>query len=122
MKYTIEFYEKANGQSDIWDFMEKLRKKSATNKDARVQYKQIGLHIQHLQENGTKLPSNITKQIEDNIWELRPGNNRIFYFYFDNNTFVLLHSFRKKTQKTPRREIDKAISERDDYIKRKGMI
>lgn len=122
MKYTIEFYEKANGQSDIWDFMEKLRKKSATNKDARVQYKQIGLHIQLLQENGTKLPSNITKQIEDNIWELRPGNNRIFYFYFDNNTFVLLHSFRKKTQKTPRREIDKAISERDDYIKRKGMI
>lgn len=122
MKYTIEFYEKANGQSDIWDFLEKLRKKSATNKDARVQYKQIGLHIQLLQDNGTKLPSNITKHIEDNIWELRPGNNRIFYFYFDNNTFVLLHSFRKKTQKTPRREIDKAISERDDYIKRKGMI
>ena len=41
MKYTIEFYEKANGKSEIWDFLEKLRLKSKTSKDARIQYKQI---------------------------------------------------------------------------------
>lgn len=58
--------------------------------------------------------------IEDDIGELRPGNNRIFYFYFKNDTFVLLHQFRKKTQKTPQREIEKAKSERDDWISRKG--
>ncbi|MBR5799420.1 MAG: type II toxin-antitoxin system RelE/ParE family toxin [Lachnospiraceae bacterium] len=56
---------------------------------------------------------------QSEIWELRPGNNRIFYFFCDNNSFVLLHSFRKKTQKTPRREISKAKSERDDYLSRK---
>ena len=28
--------------------------------------------------------------------------------------------FRKKTQKTPRREIEKAKAERDDWISRKG--
>lgn len=55
--------------------------------------------------------------IEDDIGELRPGNNRIFYFYFKNDTFVLLHQFRKKT---PQREIEKAKSERDDWISRKG--
>jgi len=71
MKYTIEFYEKANGNSEIWNFLEKLR----------------------------------------------PGNNRIFYY--QDNTFVLLHTFRKKTQKTPQREIDKAKSERNDYLSRK---
>lgn len=73
-----------------------------------------------LQDNGTHLPDNITKHIEDNIWELRPGNNRVFYFFFDNNTFVLLHAFRKKTQKTPRKEIERAKSERDDYLAQKG--
>ena len=119
MKYTIEFYEKADGNSEIWNFLEKLRKKAATNKDARIQYRQIVLHIQLLEKNGTYLPKNITKHITDNIWELRPGNNRIFYFFYHDNTFVLLHSFRKKTQKTPRREIEKAISERDDYLTRK---
>ena len=72
-----------------------------------------------LSKNGTLLPSNITKHIDDNIWELRPGNNRIFYFYVENNTFVLLHVFRKKTQKTPKREIAKAKFKRNDYLARK---
>jgi len=120
MKYTVEFYEKSNGKSEIWDFLENLRLKAKTNKDARIQYRQVSLYIQLLQDNGTHLPENITKHIEENIWELRPGNNRVFYFYYENNTFVLLHTFRKKTQKTPRKEIAKAKSERDDYLAQKG--
>ena len=120
MKYTVEFYEKTNGKSEIWDFLENLRQKAKTSKDARIQYRQISLYIQLLQDNGTRLPENITKHIEENIWELRPGNNRVFYFYYDNGTFVLLHSFRKKSQKTPRKEIEKAKAERDDYLAQKG--
>ena len=99
--YTIEFYENAHGKSELWDFLELLRTKAKTSKDARIQYNQIVLYIQLLQDNGTRLPKDVTKHIEDGIWELRPGNNRIFYFFFENNTFVLLHQFRKKTQKTP---------------------
>ena len=119
MAYNIVFYEKPNGESELWNFLEKLRKKAATSKDARIQYKQASLYIELLQNNGTRLPDTVTKHIEENIWELRPGNNRIFYFFCDKNDFVLLHSFRKKTQKTPRREIEKAKSERDDYLSRK---
>lgn len=121
MAYNIIFYERENGKSEIWDLLEKLRKKSNTDKNARIQYKQITLYIELLQNNGTFLPDNITKHIEENIWELRPGNNRIFYFFHDDKNFVLLHSFRKKTQKTPHREIEKAKSEREDYLKRRGL-
>lgn len=120
MAYNIVFYEKQNGESELWNFLEKLRKKSTTNKYARIQYKQASLYIELLQNNGTRLPDTVTKHIEEDIWELRPGNNRIFYFFCDKNDFVLLHNFRKKTQKTPRREIEKAKSERDDYLSRKG--
>lgn len=109
--YTIEFYEKDNGESEIWNFLESLRIKATTSKDARIQYRQATLYIQLLQDNG--------KHLEDGIWELRPGNNRVFYFYFENDTFVLLHQFRKKSQKTPRREIEKAKAERNDYLSRK---
>lgn len=119
MAYNIIFYEKENGISEVWNFLEKLREKSSTNKDARIQYKQAVLYIELLQNNGTRLPDKITKHIEDNIWELRPGKNRIFYFFCDDDTFILLHSFRKRTQKTPRREIEKAKSERDDFLSRK---
>ena len=117
--YTVMFYETADGRSELWDFPEELRMKAATNKDARIQHKQITLYIQLLQENGTRLNENITKHLEDGIWELRPGNNRVFYFFFENDTFVLLHHFRKKSQKTPKREIEKAKNERADYIARK---
>ena len=117
--YTVMFYETADGRSELWDFLEELRMKAATNKDARIQHKQITLYIQLLQENGTRLNENITKHLEDGIWERRPGNNRVFYFFFENDTFVLLHHFRKKSQKTPKREIEKAKNERADYIARK---
>ena len=98
--YEVEFYEDANGVSELWDFLEELRVKSATNKDARIQHKQIALYIQLLQDSGTRLPENITKHLVEDIWELRPGNNRVFYFCWRENKFVLLHQFRKKSQKT----------------------
>ena len=120
--YKIEFYEKSDGTSDLWDFLEKLRQKAQTNKDARIQLKQIRLHIQLLQENGTRLPNSITKHLIEDIWELRPGNNRVLYFYHKEDTFVLLHHFRKKTQKTPMSELEKAKRERNDYIARKESI
>ncbi len=119
--YTIEFYETSNGESDVWSFLEELRIKSSTNKDARIQFNQMVFYIDLLSKNGTRMPENITKNIDGDIWELRPGNNRVFYFYHRNNTFVLLHHFRKKSMKTPPREIERAKRERDDYIKRKAV-
>ena len=117
--FNVEFYETQDGKSQIWEFLEDLRIKAATSKDARIQHKQASLYIELLQQNGTRLNENITKHLEDGIWELRPGNNRVFYFFFQDNTFVLLHQFRKKSQKTPKREIEKAKRERDDYLFRK---
>lgn len=71
-----------------------------------------------MQSHGHKLILSMAKHIEGNIWELRPGINRVFYFYYKNNTFVLLHHFRKKTQKTPRKEITIAIKRQKDYLER----
>ena len=72
--YRIEFYEKRTGTSDVWDFLEELREKSKTNKDARIQYDQIIFYIDLLARNGTKLPSKITKYLEDDIWKMIYGS------------------------------------------------
>jgi phage-related protein len=119
--YDIEFYSTADGTSELWDFLVVLQQKALTNKDARIQHKQIAQYIQLLQDHGTRLGENITKNVDEDIWELRPGNNRVLFFFHRNNTYVLLHHFRKKTQKTPRREIERAKAERDDWIARKGV-
>ena len=118
--FEIEFYEDASGFSDVRAFLEELRKQISTNKDARIQYQQLAMYIELLQKNGTQLSRNIVKPVEEDIWELRPGNNRVFFFYFRDNTYVLLHHFRKKSQQTPAREIRRAKNERDDHIARKG--
>lgn len=117
--YEIEFYETEDGKCPILDFLEALRLKAPTNKDARIQHKQASLYIELLQQNGTHMNAEITKHLDDGIWELRPGNNRVFYFFYQNDTYVLLHQFRKKSQKTPKREIEKAKAERNDYLRRK---
>lgn len=86
--FTIDFYETANGQSDVRDFMEELRQKRESNKDVRIQFKQITMYIELLAQNGTQLPDNITKHIDDGIWELRPWNNVCF-----TSTFMTIASF-----------------------------
>lgn len=118
--FNVEFYCTSDGFSELWEFLDSLRKNSHKNKSARIQHKQIVAYIQLLEDHGTYIGENIAKHLEDDIWELRPGNNRILFFYHRDRTYVLLHQFRKRTQKTPRREIEKAKSERDDWISRKG--
>ena len=44
--------------------------------------------------------------------------SRIFYFAYRQDTFVLLHGFVKKTEKTPQREIERALRYKEDYERR----
>ena len=119
MNYKIVFYEKQSGASGVLKMLLELRSAAKKTKDARVQYHQVLLCLELLKNRGTNLPEKIAKHIEDGIWELRPGANRIFYFFYEKETFVLLHGFRKKTQKTPRREIEQAKRERADFLQQK---
>ena len=62
------------------------------------------------------------KKIEGDIWELRResrGNTyRIFYFFFTGRKIVLLHAIQKKTERTPRREIELAQRRLDHFVRR----
>ncbi len=116
--YKIDFYKDKDGKSELLDFIRELLLASSTNKDARIHYDKIYSQIGLLREKGTTLPAKYTKHIEGDIWELRPGKNRILYFCVVGDGFVLLHYFRKTTEKTPRAEIEKAKRERDDYLRR----
>lgn len=70
-----------------------------------------------------KIPSHYIKYIEQGILELRIshcGNEfRIFFIYDGEDIIVLFNSFHKKTQKTPRREIEKALTLKKEYYEAK---
>ncbi len=60
------------------------------------------------------------KHLNGDIWELRPLRDRILFVAWDNDGFILLHQFMKKTRKTPAREIEKAKRELAD-LKERGI-
>lgn len=51
-----------------------------------------------LSEHGTRVGEPYMKHIDGDIWELRPLRDRIFFFGWNGDSFVLLHQFMKKTQ------------------------
>lgn len=116
--FEIIFYEDEHGYSDVKEFINYLRKKSATSKDARINFNKFVAYLDILEEMGTRVGAPITKHLDGDIWELRPLSNRILYAYYKDNTFLLLHHFKKQSQKTPPREIEKAKKELRDYMRR----
>lgn len=70
--------------------------------------------------SGQQINKNFIDKVNEkyNIWELRPGSNRVLFVAWFEGKFVLLHAFPKKTQKTPKREIDQAIREVIDLRER----
>ena len=61
--------------------------------------------------------------IRDGVYEFRVsyGNKefRLFFIYDGDQIVVLFNCFTKKTQKTPKREIEKAIKLKEEYINEK---
>lgn len=57
------------------------------------------------------LPPLFAKKLKgvEKLWELRPGRHRVIYFYYQGNKAVLLHAFKKQSQKTPEKEIRVAL-------------
>ena len=116
--YEIVFYHSRNGESEIEDYLDELGKKAATSKEARINRTKILSYLTALSQYGTRIGQPVVKHIDGDIWELRPLSNRIFFFYWQDNKFVLLHHFIKKSQKTPPREIEQARLKLKDFLER----
>lgn len=62
------------------------------------------------------------KKLTSNLYEIRSKRSsnihRAIYFHWENNKYIITHGFTKKTQNTPKREIEKGIRRRDIYERR----
>jgi len=68
-------------------------------------------YLKHLE--GTKGIYEARIQLGDNIW-------RVFCFFDKGRLVILLNGFQKKTQKTPRKEIEMALQLMNEYYEGKG--
>lgn len=64
---------------------------------------------------GTLLPGKYLKKIAKNVWELRPGDVRLF-LTLRGNKGIIVHGILKKTQKTPKQDLNLAMKRIKELI------
>ncbi len=116
MLYNIYFYKDKSGKEPFAEYL--LALSSMKDKNSRIKLNKIRDYIKILEQNGLSAGEPYIKHIEGELWELRPIRYRIFFIAWHDNSFVLLHHFLKKSQKTPRKEIEAAKRKINDLKSR----
>lgn len=110
MSFNVEYFQNRDGTYPVEDFI--------LSQEYKMQAK-IFRMIELLELNDNALREPYSKELEDGIFELRikQSNNitRILYFFVVGKKIILTNGFVKKTEKTPKREIQLAKRYRKIY-------
>ena len=109
MSWKVKFFQTARGEYPVQQFIE--------DQDISTQAK-IVHSIELLVDYGPFLKPPIIKKLQKGLYELRiTGKLAVRIFYFpNNNEYYLLHAFKKKSQKTPTKEMKIAIDRMRELI------
>lgn len=116
MMYQVYFYRNSKGEQPVANYLRELAQHH--DKNSRIHLNKIRDYVKILQRFGKSAGDPYMKHLDADIWELRPLDDRILFVAWYDNSFILLHHFTKKTQKTPRREIEQAKRELRDLQER----
>ena len=109
--WSVEFYTDGDNSSPVLDWYQTL--------DDKTKAKLIWT-FQLLETNGIEVGMPYIKPLEDKLYEVRAEVNRnairVIYFLYTDRRFILLHGFHKKTQKTPKKELEKAKKYLEDFL------
>jgi len=109
--FSVEYYEE-NGKSPVIEFYNDLSEKEVAK---------ILREIDLLQRFGLSLGMPYIRKMEgtDELWEMRIAHSsnifRVFFFHYHEGRFILLHGLKKKTMKTPKRDIDVSLDRIKKY-------
>ena len=107
-------FRRPNGHNEFEEFMESLPIKD---------FQKLYAVITSIEEFGilTAIQQEWVKKLNSEIYEIRSkvstNIQRVLYFHESNNMYIITHGFTKKTQKTPTREINHAITIKKEYEK-----
>lgn len=102
-EWKVEFYRFPNGNSPVLDWFRSQDPK------VKAKFSQI---FDLLQEQGTSVGKPYVAPLENKLYEIRIEQDtniyRTVYFAYTDRRFIMLHGFQKKTQKTPKKELNLA--------------
>lgn len=108
MVWQIRDLQTNSGKKIIESFISNQEKKTKTK---------IVRMILALGKYGPFLGMPYSKKIDKNLWELRISGKEVIRVFYTvrKDEIILLHIFKKKTQKTPPKEIELAKKRLDRY-------
>ncbi len=108
-EWQIEFYVTRRDKSPVLDFINSLpEQERAKARNVLRLLREFGLML--------GLPHSRPISGRSKLRELRAGDVRLFYFAHRGRRFVVLHGFRKKSQKTPVAEIATAERRMKEFL------
>lgn len=115
MAKQVVYYIGEKGENPVWNFLNSLL---PDEREKCFEY------IAYLEQAGEKIRRPVGDYVGNKIYELRPKQTRILYFFMLKDHVVLVHAFRKKTDAIPEREMQLARTRMNDFILRhqKGQI
>ncbi len=109
MAWKVLFFQTVRGDSPVREFI--------GEQDSLIRSK-IALSILLLKNQGPFLKPPYIKKLQDKLYELRISGTaqiRIFYTIY-HAEYYLLHAFKKKSQKTPSKELKVALDRMKEII------
>ena len=103
--YDVHLHTRRNGRCPFSEYMESIQRSGDS-----AGLKQVTRAVRDLENLGSQHLVRLRKAEKMNdVWQLRVGSHRVFYFWdHPRQRYVVLHGFRKRTARTPRRELQRA--------------
>ncbi len=109
MAWQVLFFQTARGDSPVEDFIKE---------QDEATYAKVLQSMRLLANNGPFLKPPYIKKLQNKLYELRISGKvaiRIFYT-MSNNEYYLLHAYKKKSQKTPSKELKLALDRLKEIV------
>jgi phage-related protein len=107
----VLFYKSASGRCPVADYISNLPEGD------KARFAEV---FEEIEQHGLDAVGLIFKPLEGKLWEIKfrsvGGGFRILYVLPVRDTMVWLHAFHKKTQKTPRRDLELATARMKEVL------
>jgi phage-related protein len=92
----IYFFVDKEGNKPVKEFIHSLTQREQAK---------VYAYIRELKKQGNSLRRPMADYLEDGIYELRPKDNRIFYFFYLRDRAMLVHAIKKHVKKVPENDL-----------------
>ena len=92
----VYFFVDKDGHKPVKEFIHSLTRKEQAK---------VYAYIAELKKQGNNLRRPMADYLENGIYELRPKDNRIFYFFYLRDRAILVHAIKKHVKKVPENDL-----------------